>query len=84
MASSSSAGTVISMDIYDSTAASELGGLSVSNPVTNYNMNPNFIATHVPTAGSRTYQVRYTQSASGTFSIPASSTNPAFILVELI
>jgi hypothetical protein len=82
--SSHTAGASMTLDIYDVTAGAEIGQLVTTVPAANYACNPCFFAFHTPASGSRTYEVRYTQSGSATFTMAASTTAPAFILVELI
>lgn len=74
----------VNIEVYDSTAGVVVGGLTYSNPVTNYATNPYFIATHIPPAGSRTYTVRYYTDQSASFTFAATVNNPGFILVELV
>jgi hypothetical protein len=82
--SSHTAGASMTLDIYDVTAGAEIGQLVTTVPAANYACNPCFFAFHTPASGSRTYEVRYTQSSSATFTMAANTTAPAFILVELI
>ena len=83
MTISATAGNLALLDIYDVTGSAEVGGVQTSTPTNGYFMNPNFISPiAAPAAGSRTYELRYSQNSAGTFTLAATSTNPAFILVE--
>ena len=84
ISSTESAGQSTQLDIYDTTASAEIGGILTTVVTGGYGSNATCIASHTPAAGSRTYQVRIQQSAAGTMTLAATATTPAFILVELI
>jgi hypothetical protein len=84
LASSQSAGNGVTLDVYDSTAAAEIGSTSFTTAVANYSQAGLVVATHTPAAGSRTYIARVQEAAAGTVTVSASSTAPSFILVEAI
>lgn len=84
MYSTAAAGTTVELVVYDNTAGAIIGGISLNSPGASYSMNPNFVAFHTPSSGSRTYKIQFKTSAAGTFGLRGTdSTTPAFILVEL-
>lgn len=84
--SSGSAGNNFTIDIFDSTTSTEVGGSGpLSIPVASYAVNSSFTITiPAPSAGSHTYVARYIQSAAGTFFLNASTTIPATMTVKMI
>jgi hypothetical protein len=84
--SSAGAGNNWTLDVWDSTNSVEVGGTGIiSIPTASFTVPCTFFTDiSAPTAGSHTYQIRFSQSASATFTCNAASTMPAQILVEAI
>lgn len=83
MSTSAAAGTNVELVATDVTAGAVVGGVLVNNFGGFYAMNPNFVASNIPvTAGARTFKVQFQANVAGTFKLNATSTEPAFILVE--
>lgn len=80
-----SSGAYSEMSIWDGTVGSgtQISDTAILTATANQEIPNNCIAVVTPAAGSKTYNVGLKASA-GTAAITAASTNPAFILVELI
>lgn len=84
ISSNQSAALGVDFQIYDTTGATEIGRSSYTTPVTTYSESANPIAIVQPSAGSRSYKMRFQQVGGVTGTIFATATAPAFILVEAI
>lgn len=84
MNTTAGAGTNVELVCYDNTAAAIIGGTLQNNFGAFYAMLPAFVTSHVPASGSRTYKLQFKTNVAGTFTLKASASIPAFILVELI
>lgn len=62
----------------------EIGRYAHTTPVASYSEPFTILASKVASAGSHTYKIQIQQAATGTITLSAGSTYPAFILVELV
>lgn len=84
LSTTAAAGANIELVCTDVTAGAIIGGLLVNNFGAFFATPCNFIASHVPSAGTRTYKVQFQSNIAGTFKLSATSVVPAYILVKLI
>jgi len=85
-ATNNNSGAYAQMFIFDGAvpAGTQLAGSSTQVSAVNQDIPGIVIASHVPSAGSHTYNVGFRAAGSGTAKIGAVSNEPASILVELI
>lgn len=69
--------------IYIREGATELA-MSSASIATNYRYMCSVSCSVIAAAGSHTYKIAWVQTGAGTFTLNASATNPAFILVETV
>lgn len=84
--SNGNAGQATYLSIWDGTVGSgtQLAEGQMTSPTGGYGYSLNVFAVVTPAAGSKTYNVGMRNSGSGTNNLGASTTSPAFILVEAI
>lgn len=79
---SATAGTAF--DLFLQEGATVLQATNMRTSTTNYEVPVCMVYTAVVAAGSHTYKVTFDQGAAGTFTLAASSTGPAFLLIDQI
>jgi hypothetical protein len=82
---SGAAGNSFALSILDVTSSVEVHNKLTTIPVAGYATNPHGSTVVTPAAsGARNYKLQFTQSAAGTFTLAATATAPAYLLVELV
>lgn len=82
--SSQAAGNGVSLELYDATAAAEVGVMAFTTPTANYAEPGIAKAVYTPpSSGVRNLKVRVQQAAAGTITADAGATNATWAMVEL-